>query len=137
MIAGAVITWSPFQDSSEFPATLRQSARQTHWDRITADAAYDAEHNHHLYREELEIRSTVIPLNKRRGRQWPKEPYRRQKSRRFLRHIYHQRRLIESLISRHKRRLGSAPRSRLWRPQKQECRLRVLTHNLMLVSCAV
>lgn len=136
LIGAAVITWGPSQDSAEFPSALRQSARQVHWDRIIADAAYDAEHNHRLCREELKIRSTVIPLNKRRGRRWPKEPYRRQMKRRFFRRIYHQRWQIESLISRLKRRLGSALRSRIWQTQKQECRLRVLTHNLMLLGYA-
>ncbi len=76
-------------------------------------------------------------LNKRRGRRWPKEPYRRQMKRRFFGQVYHQRWQVESLISRLKRRLGSALRSRIWQTQKQECRLRVLTHNLMLVSYAL
>lgn len=134
LIGGAVITWGPSQDSPEFPAVLRQSARQVQWNRIIADAAYDAEHNHRLCREELRIRSTVIPLNQRRSRRWPKEPYRRQMKRRFFRRVYHQRWQIESLISRMKRRLGSALRSRLWRTQQQECRLRVLTHNVMLLA---
>lgn len=134
LIGAAVVTWGPSQDSPEFPSVLRQSARQVQWDRIIADAAYDAEHNHRLCREELGIRSTVIPLNKRRGRRWPKEPYRRQMKRRFFRRIYHQRWQAESIISRLKRRLGSALRSRIWRTQKQECRLRVLTHNVMLLA---
>ncbi len=134
LIGGAGISWGPSQDSPEFPSALRQSAHHVRWNRIIADAAYDAEHNHRLCRQALGIRSTVIPLNKRRSRRWPQEPYRRQMKRRFLRRVYHQRWQIESLISRHKRRLGSALRARRWQTQKQECWLRVLTHNVMLLS---
>jgi hypothetical protein len=133
LIGAAVITWGPSQDSPQFPAAIRQSAQHVQWDRIIADTAYDAEHNHRLCRQQLGIRSTVIPLNPRRGRRWPKTLYRRQMKRRFFRRVYHQRWQVESLISRHKRRLGSALHSRIWRTQKQECLLRVLTHNLMLL----
>jgi DDE family transposase len=135
LMGGAVTTWGPSQDSPQFPTVLRQAAHPVHWDRMIADTAYDAEHNHRLCREQLGIRSTVIPLNQRRGRRWPKTSYRRQMKRRFFRQVYHQRWQIESLISRHKRRLGSALHSRIWRTQKQECLLRVLTHNLMLLAC--
>ena len=133
LIGGVVVTWGPSQDSPQFPAAVRQAAEQAHWDRIIADTGYDGEHNHRLCREELGIRSTVIPLNRRRTRRWPKTRYRRQMKRRFFRQVYRQRWQIESLISRHKRRLGSALRSRTWPTQQQECLLRVLTHNLMIV----
>ncbi len=56
------------------------------------------------------------------------------KKRRFFGQVYHQRWQAESLISRLKRRLGSTLRSRIWRTQKQECRLRPLTHNVMLLA---
>ncbi len=133
LVGGVVVTSGPSQDSPQFPAAVRQAAQQVRWDRIIADTAYDGEHNHRLCREELGIRSTVIPLNRRRTRRWPKTRYRRQMQRRFFRRVYRQRWQIESLISRHKRRLGSALRSRTWPTQKQECLLRVLTHNLMIV----
>ncbi len=110
-----------------------QAARHIHFDRLLADAGYDAEHNHVLCREALGIRSTVIPARKRRTRAWPAAKYRRQMKRRFFRRLYGQRWQVESAISRHKRRLGSALRARRWPSQEAECLLRVLTHNLMIL----
>lgn len=40
-----------------------------HWDRVLADTTFDGEHNHGLCRERPGIRSTVIPVNRRTGRQ--------------------------------------------------------------------
>jgi len=112
---------------------MREAASLVDFDRLLGDAAYDAEHNHRLCREELKIRSTVIPLNRRNGRKWPRSRYRRQMKVRFFRRVYGQRWQVESSFSRHKRRLGSALRSRRWCNQKKECLLRVLTHNLMIL----
>jgi transposase len=112
---------------------MLQAARNVSFDRLLADAGYDAEHNHRLCRERLKIRSTVIALNRRRGRKWPKTQYRRQMKRCFHRRIYGQRWQVESAISRNKRRLGSALRSRRWTSQQSEILFRVLTHNLMIL----
>ncbi len=46
---------------------------------------------------------------------------------------YRQRWQVESAFSRHKRRLGAALRARTDLAQEQECWLRVLTHNIMLL----
>lgn len=102
---------------------------------MLADAAHDAEHNHRLCREDWQIRSTVIPLNRRgSGRKWPKTKYRRQMRRRFHRRVYRQRAQVESAWSRHKRLLGAALRARSDAARERECFLRVLTHNLMLLA---
>lgn len=50
----------------ERPEAVRQACRHVAFDRLLADAGYDAEHNHALCRRELGIRSTVIPINERR-----------------------------------------------------------------------
>ena len=48
---------------------MHQAALGVDWDRVLADAGFDSEENHRLAREDLGIRSTVIPLNRRnRGR---------------------------------------------------------------------
>jgi hypothetical protein len=54
--------------------------------------------------------------------------------RRFPKRIYGNRWQVESVISRHKRLLGSALRSRNYAAQKRECLLRVLTHDLMILK---
>jgi hypothetical protein len=115
------------------------------WDRVLADAAFDSEANHRYCREDLRVRATVIPLNRRgRGRKWPLTPYRRQMVKRFRRkpkdsrhrRVYGQRWQAESAVSRHKRRLGSALGGRSDVARERECRLRVLTHDLMLLAAA-
>jgi transposase len=114
---------------------MRQAARIVHWDRVLADMAYDAEANHQVCRDELGIRSTVIPRN---PRQWPdtvriKGRYRSQMVRRFPCRIYGHRWQVESSFSQDKRVLGSALRSRREKSQNREGLLRVLTHDLMIL----
>ena len=134
LIAGVVVSRGPSHDSPQFPAATRQAAAQLSFDRLLGDAAYDSEDNHRLCRDELGIRSTVIPLNARRTRgQWPKTKYRRQMKRRFHRRVYAHRWQVESAISRNKRLLGSARRARSQEAQARECLLRVLAHNLMIL----
>jgi hypothetical protein len=131
---GAVVGRGPSNDNSFFADAMRQAARLVEWDRLLADMAYDAESDHRLCREELGIRSTVIPLNPRGNPSaWPRTRYRRQMKRRFHRRIYGHRWQVESTISQNKRVLGSALRSRRPAAQDRESYLRVLTHNLMIL----
>jgi len=88
LLAGVVVTQGPSNDSPQFPEALRQAVANVPFDRLLADAAYDAEHNHRLCREELGIRSTVIPLNDRAAIGPPATRYRAQMARRFPRRIY-------------------------------------------------
>ncbi len=125
----------PSQDSPDFTPLMRQAASILSFGMVLANAGYDAEHNHHLCREEPSVTRSVIALNRRNtGRRWPKMPYRRALRRRFPRALYHQRWHIESGFSQHKRRLGSALTARGHQAQHRELILRVLTHNLMLLA---
>ena len=134
-MAGAHISLGPSQDSPQLHPALKEAASHRRFDRLLADAAYDAEHNPVLARQTLGIRSTVIPINRRNhGRKWPKTRYRRQMRKRFFKRIYRQRAQVESVISRHKRLLGATLRARTWRTQKQECLVRILTHNVMILQ---
>lgn len=135
LIAGALVVRGPCNDHPQFGPTMRQAVRNIHLARLLGDTGYDSEGNHRLCRQRLGIRSTVIPLNRRNtGRRWPKTKYRRQMKRRFLKGVYGQRWQVESVISRHKRLLGSALRARDYQAQKRECLFRVLTHNLMILK---
>ena len=129
----------PSNDSPFFPEAMRQAAQVMNWDRVLADKAYDAEPHHRLCREELGIRSTVIPLNPRRGLDavQVRGKYRQQMQRRFPCRIYGHRWHVESSISQDKRVLGSALRSRRDEAQDREGQLRVLTHNLMILRLPV
>lgn len=142
-LAGARVSTGPSNDSPQFRPVMAQASLVVPWDRVLADAAFDSEEHHRYPREDLGVRSTVIPLNPRgQGRRWPKTTYRRQMVKRFRRkpegsryqRVYGQRWQAESAFSRHKRRLGSALGARSDAARERECQLRVLTHNLMLLA---
>jgi hypothetical protein len=131
----ATVSTGPSNDGPQFAPALNQAALIVSWDRVLGDAAFDSEENHRLCREELGIRSTVIPINRRsQGRKWPQTKYRRQMKRHFPKRKYGQRWQAESAFSRHKRRLGSALHGRSEQSRERECQLRVLTHDLMLLA---
>lgn len=131
----ATVSTGPSNDSPQFAPAMKHAATVVSWDRVLGDAAFDSEAHHRLCREELGIRSTVIPVNRRgQGRKWPKTKYRRQMKRRFHRRKYGQRWQAESAFSRHKRQLGSALRGRSDASRERECYLRVLTHDIMLLA---
>jgi hypothetical protein len=141
--AGATVTAGPSNDSPQLRPVMAQASLAVPWDRVLADAAFDSEAHHRYCREDLGVRATVIPLNRRgRGRKWPKTKYRRQMVKRFRkkprgsrhRRVYGQRWQAESAFSRHKRRLGSSLGGRSDASRERECHLRVLTHNLMLLA---
>jgi hypothetical protein len=134
LLAGAATSRGPSQDSPDFFPAVYQAGCQLHWHRLLADAGYDAEHNHRLCRDVMGMKSSLIALNKRgTGSKWPQSKYRRQMKHRSHREGFGQRWQVESAISRNKRLLGSALRSRSHEAQARECLLRVLTHNLMIL----
>lgn len=142
LIASVIHSVGPSQDYALFEPALRRAAEQLDIDRLLGDGGYDSEANHRVARQDLGIRSTVINLN-RRGkntgrrpspRKWAKTRYRRQMYRRFHCRKYRQRWQVESVISRFKRRLGSALRGRSEATRACESQLRVFTHNLMILA---
>jgi hypothetical protein len=133
----ATVTLGPSNDSPQFRPAMQQASLVVTWDRVLGDAAFDSEENHRLCREDLHVRATAIPINRRnQGRKWPKTRYRRQMKKRFPKRKYGQRWQVESAFSRHKRLLGSALRGRSDDSRARECYLRVLTHNLMLLAAS-
>src|SRR5262249_43147758 len=62
-IAGATVTTGPANDSPQFRPVLAQASLAVTWDRVLADAAFDADAHHAYARDELGIRSSVIPIN--------------------------------------------------------------------------
>lgn len=140
--AGATVTTGPTNDSPQFRPVLAQASLAVGWDRVLADAAFDSEAHHAYARDELGIRSSVIPINPRGHTGPPGGRYRRQMARRFapkpegsrFKRVFGQRWQVESAFSRHKRRLGCALGGKSDASRERECRLRVLTHNLMLLA---
>lgn len=141
----ATVTTGPSNEAPQFGPALNQAALIVSWDRVLGDAAFDSEESHRLCREELGVRSTVIPINRRsQRRKWPKTKDRRQLVKRFRnkprgsrhRRVYGQRWQAEPAFSRHKRRLGSSLGGRSDSARERECQLRVLTHDLMLLAAS-
>ncbi|MDW8264191.1 MAG: transposase [Gemmataceae bacterium] len=141
-LAGATVSTGPSNDSPQFRPVLLLASLAVGWDRVLADAAFDSEAHHAYARGGLGIRSSVIPINTRGHDGPPGGEYRRQMARRFApkpegsrhRRVFGQRWQAESAFSRHKRRLGSALGGKSDESRERECRLRVLTHNIMLLA---
>jgi transposase len=134
LIAAAIAGLGPSYDAPLFAPAMLKASWNLEIDRLLADSGYDAEPNHRMARQGLGIRSTVIALNRRGSRKWPKQPYRRQMIRRFHRRKYGQRWQAESVFSRLKRRLGSSLRGHSDKSRDRETHLKVLTHNLMILA---
>jgi len=134
LIAGVAVRAGPCNDSPDLAPVVRQAARRLKIQTLYADAAYDSEANHRLCREELGIAQSVIPVNDRgHPEAIPQGTYRRQMKEQFPAEHFGQRWQVESVFSRLKRRLGPALRSRSEAGRTDECFLRVLTHNLMIL----
>ncbi len=132
-ILSAEVSMGPKRDTCEAEEILREAHRRIPFRTALLDAGYDAEWVHVLAREELGAQSVIPPKGGPKTRKWPRQKYRRQMKRRFFKRLYGQRWQIESVFSRHKRLLGSALRATSWDGQQREIRLRVLTHDLMLL----
>lgn len=131
--SAAIVSQGPNYDAPWFTPALRQTSRVLGLYRLIGDAAFDAEEHYRLAKE-LGIALTVIALNPRGGRQPPEGSYRRRMADRFPWQLYRHRWHVESSFSQDKRVLGSSLRSRSDEARERECYLRVLTHNLMLIT---
>jgi hypothetical protein len=137
LLAAARVRRGPSNDAPDFVPAVTQAVRHTPIYRLMGDPAYDAERHHRIGREELGIRSIVIPINHRSVRRpRPKTLYRRRMHDHFPQRLYGRRWHAESAFSQHKRRLGSALTARTSQSRRQECLLRVLTHDLMILRRA-
>lgn len=133
LIISAKVTLGPRNDKCEAPSILRRARRRTAFGEALLDAGYDSEGTHELVRDELGAVSIIPPKSGPKTRKWPRTRYRREMRRSFPRKTYGQRWQVESAFSRHKRLLGSELTATSWMGQKREIRMRVLTHNLMIL----
>jgi hypothetical protein len=134
LIPAAEVSLGPSNDSPLLPEAVRQALEHIPIKRLLADAGYDSEENHRICRQELDIASTVIPINER-NRQYSaiQGKYRNQMSRRFPKRLFGNRWQVESVFSRFKRKLGYALRATTEQSRATECLVRVLTYNLMIL----
>jgi hypothetical protein len=147
-ILAARATTGAGADQPFFQPLLSDARRRTSVRVVVADAprlsssksGYDSEPNHRIAREDMRVRSIIPPYAGRPTEKLPSEPHRRNLRRRFDRGadqvLYGQRWQSETVNSMIKRNLGSALRARTARRRSYELLLRVLTHNLMILSYA-
>ena len=128
-------------DHPHLAPVLRDARRRVRHRSLTAvlDAGYDSEASHRLAREELGVRSIIPPLIGRqtdkppRGR-WRRHMRRMLKDKRSRRRCgYTQRWQAETVNSMIKRNLGSALRGKTDGSRQRDLRLKVLTHNVMIL----
>jgi len=129
-------------DGPHFAKLLTQARRRVPHRRLKAvfDAGYDSEENHRLAREELGVTSIIPAAIGRPTSAAPSSRWRRH-MRRLLatkggrrRCGYTQRWQAETVVSMLKRNLGSALRGRSAWSRHRDLRLKVITHNVMIIG---
>jgi Transposase DDE domain len=123
----------PKVDIIEFQPLVTEALARVRLSQLAADAGYDSEANHRFARQECCIRSIIPPT---RGRPTDKPAsgrYRRLMQTRFDLAAYRSRVQVETVMSMIKRRLEAFVRGRNAWSQRRELRLKVLTHNVMLL----
>ena len=125
-------------DYEHFVPLVTQARARVPLTLALADAGFDSESNHCYARESLGV-STLIPATSGRpGSGPPKGAYRCLMRQEFSdaqsREPYGQRWQCETVNSMIKRNLGSACRAKTATGRKKDLRLRVLTHNLMIIA---
>ena len=138
LLLGMIIDQGPKLDYVEDESTLFNALSQQKFETILADAGYESERFHKLCREQLNIQSIIPTTQRGRSRQDGFDKavtgyYRKLMQNNFPKSLYGQRWQIETVFSMLKRNLGSALRARHHHSQTREIRLRVLTHNLMIL----
>jgi len=138
LILAAKVRLGNGSDAPDFEPLLRQATSRVRVAMVVADAGYDSEANHELARQTLGVRS-IIPTGI--GRPTSKPPtgrWRRQMASRFKRKadqkLYGQRSQVETVNSMMKRNQSSTLRSRTPERRKKEMMLKVLVHNIVLLS---
>jgi len=123
----------PRPDVADFRPLMLAALARVRLDQIVADAGYDSEPNHVFARRERGLRS-IIPAKHGRPTTKPaRGHYRRLMQTRFDEDAYRDRAQVETVISMVKRRLEPCVRGRSVWTQRYELRLKVLTHNVMIL----
>ena len=123
----------PKPDVADFQPLVAQALSRVGIDRIAADAGFDSEANHCFARHEHGVR-TIIPAKHGRPTTKPATGhYRRLMQTRFDTDSYRDRVQVETVFSMLKRRLEPCVRGRTHWSRCRELRLKVLTHNLMIL----
>ena len=138
LILAAKATTGAGADQPFFEPLLFDAWRRSNVRMAVADAGYDSEANHCIARHDMGVRSIIPPNSGRPTEKLPTTRHRRNMHHRFKRkadrHLYGQRWQVETVNSMIKRNLDSALRAQTARRRSYELLLRVLTHNLMILT---
>lgn len=138
LILSARATTGSGGDQPFFKPLLWDAWRRTHLRRAVADAGFDSEANHRWARLLLGGRSILPPNAGRPTDKPPSTHFRRLMQQRCQRKAdqkyYGRRWQVETVNSMIKRNLGSALRACTARRRSMELLLRVITHNLMILT---
>lgn len=133
MVLAGVPGRGPASDLVLFKAALKQATNRARIGTLLADADFDGEWVHEHVRT-YGIRTLIPPERGRPSDKPPVGKWRRRMKQRFNKKKYGQRWQTETVNSMIKRRLGSALRARSYWSQCREIILRVITHNVMIVT---
>lgn len=92
------------------------------------DKGYDSESIHRLIRDDLQSFS-IIPVRTRKRKRIMGE-YRRELASSFDEHLYHRRNLVETAFSVLKRKFGECLKSRKYRNQVKEIKIKIILYNI-------
>jgi hypothetical protein len=123
----------PKPDVADFRPLLAAALARVRMGRIAADAGFDSEPNHVFARRECRVRSLIPATHGRPTKKPATGHYRRLMQTRFDLAAYRDRVQVETVISMLKRRLEAFVRGRTAWSQRRELRLKVLTHNVMIL----
>lgn len=128
VITGIRISRNFTHDIVHARTLLRRCHRTRRSTLYVLDKGYDSEDLHRQIREEFGA-SSLIPVRTRRRKRIHGK-YRRELARAFDENLYHRRNLVETAFSVLKRGYGENVRSRKYRNQVKEIKVRVAIYNL-------
>ncbi len=128
VILAATMTQHPIADVRMARSLLKESHRTRQAACYVLDKGYDAESIHRQIREEIHAIS-LIPVRTRKRKRIHGR-YRRELASTFDEKTYHRRNLVETVFSVLKRTLGESLRSRKYRLQAKEIKIKIILYNL-------
>jgi transposase len=125
-IVGVSIRSRPVGEAKQVPKIYNQFTKKPNG--IVMDKGFDSEELHRFLRQECQV-DTLIPVRKN----FSKGYYRKEMAKRIPCKQYHQRSIVESIISSIKRKYGVFVRSKKIATQRSEILSRLIMHNILCI----
>jgi len=128
VITGLKISQHPVHDIPHAEKLLKQCHRSRPSDLYVMDKGYDSKEIHELIHETLNSCSIIPVRNRKRKR--ISGYYRRRIAQSFDEEKYHQRNKVETVFSVLKRRFGETLKTRKYRLQVKEIKIKIILYNI-------